>query len=144
MVGLQKRQNGSKSVELRFTDGSMHSHRGNRPRKFIVEHVTANLTQHALKTLGSHPPDQTTAMQLVSNVQKNATYQKQLAGAKASGKTLIYLDETGFADETFRSHGYALRGQCVHGLIPSQKNRTTTLILNNKLIAPKFYCTTPI
>ena len=63
-----------------------------------------------------------------------------LATAKASGKTLIYLDETGFADETFRSYGYALRGQCVHGLIPSQKKRTTTLIvaqLSNKLIAPK-------
>ena len=72
--------------------------------------------------------------------EKRKVYQEQLAGAKASGKTLIYLDETGFTDETFRSHGYALRGQCVHGLIPSQKNRTTTLIvaqLNNKLIAPK-------
>ena len=72
--------------------------------------------------------------------EKRAAYQEQLAGAKASGKTLIYLDETGFTDETFRSHGYAPQGQCVHGLIPSQKTRTTTLIvaqLNNKLIAPK-------
>ena len=72
--------------------------------------------------------------------EKRKAYQEQLATVKASGKTLIYLDETGFADETFRSYGYALRGQCVHGLIPSQKNRTMTLIvaqLNNKLIAPK-------
>lgn len=71
---------------------------------------------------------------------KRQAYLKQLATAKASGKTLIYLDETGFTDEAFRSYGYALRGQSVYGLIPSQKNRTTTLIvaqLNNKLIAPK-------
>ena len=72
--------------------------------------------------------------------EKRQAYLKQLATAQASGKTLIYLDETGFADETFRSYGYAPRGQCVHGLIPSQKTRTTTLIvaqLNNQLIAPK-------
>ena len=72
--------------------------------------------------------------------EKRAAYQEQLATAQASGKTLIYLDETGFTEQTFRSYGYAPRGQCVHGLIPSQKTRTTTLIvaqLNNKLIAPK-------
>ena len=72
--------------------------------------------------------------------EKRKAYQEQLATAKASGKTLIYLDETGFTDETFRSYGYAPRGQCVYGLIPSQKTRTMTLIvaqLNNKLIAPK-------
>ena len=71
---------------------------------------------------------------------KRKAYRKQLATAKASGKTLIYLNETGFTDETFRSYGYAPRGQCVHGLIPSQKTRTTTLIvaqLKNKLIGPK-------
>ena len=72
--------------------------------------------------------------------EKRKAYLKQLATAQASGKTLIYLDETGFTDETFRSYGYALRGQCVQEWIPSQKTRTTTLIvaqLNNKLIAPK-------
>ena len=72
--------------------------------------------------------------------EKRAAYQEQLATAQASGKTLIYLDETGFTEQTFRSYGYAPRGQCVHGLIPSQKTRTTTLVvaqLNNKLIAPK-------
>ena len=72
--------------------------------------------------------------------EKRAAYLKQLATAQASGKTLIYLDETGFTEETFRSYGYAPRGQCVQGWIPSQKNRTTTLIaaqVNNQLIAPK-------
>lgn len=72
--------------------------------------------------------------------EKRKAYLKQLATAKASGKTLVYLDETGFADETFRSYGYAPRGQCVCGLIASQKTRTMTLIvaqLNNQLIAPK-------
>ena len=72
--------------------------------------------------------------------EKRKAYLKQLATAEASGKTLIYLDETGFADETFRSYGYAPRGQSVHGAIPSRNTRTTTLIvaqLNNKLIAPK-------
>ena len=66
--------------------------------------------------------------------EKRKAYQEQLATAQASGKALIYLDETGFAEETFRSYGYAPRGQCVHGLIPSQKTRTMTLIvaqLNN-------------
>lgn len=71
---------------------------------------------------------------------QRSAYRQQLATAKASGKTLVYLDQTGFQDETFRSYGYAPRGQCVHGLIGSQTTRTMTLIvaqLNHKLIAPK-------
>ena len=42
--------------------------------------------------------------------EKRKAYQEQLATAQAAGKTLIYLDETGFAEETFRSYGYAPRG----------------------------------
>ena len=71
---------------------------------------------------------------------QRAAYRQQLAAVEASGNTLIYLDETGFQDETFRSYGYAPRGQCVQGLITSQRTRTMTLIaarLNNKLTAPK-------
>ena len=71
---------------------------------------------------------------------QRAAYRQQLAAVKASGKTLVYLDETGFQDKTFRSYGYGPRGQCVHGLISSQRTRTTTLIvarLNNQLITPK-------
>ena len=71
---------------------------------------------------------------------KRAAYRQQLAAAEASGKTLVYLDETGFQDETFRSYGYAPRGESVLGLISSHRTRTMTLIvaqLNNKLIVPK-------
>ena len=42
--------------------------------------------------------------------EKRAAYQEQLATAQASGKTLIYLDETGFTEQTFRSYGYAPPG----------------------------------
>ena len=89
-----------------------------------------DLATHEKKTLGykQRCPEQ------------RAACRQQLATAEASGKTFVYLDETGFQDETFRSYGYAPRGQCVYGLIASQRTRTTTLIvaqLNNKLIAPK-------
>ena len=47
--------------------------------------------------------------------EKRQAYQEQLAAAKASGKTLIYLDETGFTDETFRSYGYAPGGNVSMG-----------------------------
>ena len=71
---------------------------------------------------------------------KRHAYQQQRATAEAAGKTLVYLDETGFQQEAFRSHGYAIRGQAVHGLITSQRTRTQTLIaaqFNNQVIAPK-------
>ena len=47
---------------------------------------------------------------------------------KASGKSLVYVDESGFRDESYRRYGYAPKGEKVFGLISSQRTRTTTLI----------------
>ena len=60
--------------------------------------------------------------------EQRATYQQTLAEKQATGKTIIYVDECGFADESYRRYGYAPKGECVLGLIPSQKTRTTTLV----------------
>ena len=47
---------------------------------------------------------------------------------KASGKSVVYVDESGFRDESHRRYGYAPKGEKVFGLISSQRTRTTTLI----------------
>ena len=59
---------------------------------------------------------------------QRSAYRKQLADAKASGKSLVYVDESGFRDESYRRYGYAPKGEKVFGLISSQRTRTTTLI----------------
>ena len=59
---------------------------------------------------------------------KRQAYQKQLAQLKAAGKSVVYVDESGFADHSYRRYGYAPRGEEVFGLISSQRTRTTTLI----------------
>ena len=59
---------------------------------------------------------------------KRQTYQKQLVQLKAAGKSVVYADESGFADHSYRQYGYAPRGEEVFGLISSQRTRTTTLI----------------
>ena len=38
---------------------------------------------------------------------------------KASGKSLVYADESGFRQESHRRYAYAPRGECVLGLISS-------------------------
>ena len=55
-------------------------------------------------------------------------YRQTLAEKQAAGQTLIYVDECGFAAESYRRYGYAPKGECVLGLIPSQRTRTTTLV----------------
>ena len=47
---------------------------------------------------------------------------------KASGKSVVYVDESGFRDESHRRYGCAPKGEKVFGLISSQRTRTTTLI----------------
>ena len=48
-----------------------------------------------------------------SNVQKNGQLiRSNSQRSRASGKTLVYLDETGFQDETFRNYGYAPGAMC--------------------------------
>ena len=41
---------------------------------------------------------------------------------------MVYVDEAGFRSESFRRYAYARRGECVLGLISSQRTRTTTLL----------------
>ena len=60
--------------------------------------------------------------------EKRHAYLQQLAAVKASGKSVVYADESGFRDESYRRYGYAPKGKEVFGLISSQRTRTTTLI----------------
>ena len=41
-------------------------------------------------------------------------FQAKIKDYKAAGKQLIYLDESGFAQDMPRTHGYAPRGQRCH------------------------------
>ena len=47
---------------------------------------------------------------------------------KASGKSVVYADESGFRDESYRRYGYGFKGEQVFELISSQRTRTTTRI----------------
>ncbi len=60
--------------------------------------------------------------------EKRQAYLQQLAQVKASGKSFVYVDESGFRDESYRRYGYAPKGEKVFGLISSQRTRTATLI----------------
>ncbi len=59
---------------------------------------------------------------------KRQTYLQKLAALKALGKSIVYTDESGFRQESHRRYAYATRGECVLGLISSQRSRTTTLL----------------
>lgn len=59
---------------------------------------------------------------------KRQAYVQQLIQLKASGKSVVYADESGFRDHSYRRYGYAPKGEQVFGLISSQRTRTTTLI----------------
>jgi transposase len=61
---------------------------------------------------------------------------------KTQGRPLVYLDETGFAPSTHRTHGWARRGQKVYGLQNSQQRPRTSLIggyREHQLIAPMLF-----
>jgi transposase len=60
----------------------------------------------------------------------------------SKGLPLVYLDETGFAPSTHRTHGWAPRGVKVHGLQNGQQRPRTSLIggyLQHKLMAPMLF-----
>ena len=59
---------------------------------------------------------------------QRSAYRQTLASAERCGKSLVYVDEVGFRAESFRRYAYAPRGECVLGLISSQRTRTTTLL----------------
>lgn len=60
--------------------------------------------------------------------QKRKTYREQLASEKHHGKSLVFVDESGFRSESYRRYGYAPKGEPVFDLISSQRTRTTTLL----------------
>jgi hypothetical protein len=65
--------------------------------------------------------------------------------ARIKGSPLVYLDKTGFAASTHRSHGWAARRVKVHGLQSGQQRPRTSLIggyLQHKLIAPMLFAGT--
>lgn len=41
---------------------------------------------------------------------------------------MVYADESGFRDESYRRYGYSPKGQAIYGLISSQRTRTMTLL----------------
>jgi transposase/transposase-like protein len=58
------------------------------------------------------------------------------------GRTLVYLDETGFVASTHRTHGWARRGHKAHGLQNAQQRPRTRLIggyREHKLMVPMLF-----
>ena len=53
--------------------------------------------------------------------QNRKTYREQLAAEEQSGKSLVFIDESGFRSESFRRFGYAPKGEPVFNLISSQE-----------------------
>ena len=71
---------------------------------------------------------------------QRAAYCTQLAEIKQCGKTLVYVDESGFQAERIRRYAYAPKGKRVFDLISSQRFRKTTLVAAR--IADKFTAAT--
>ena len=73
---------------------------------------------------------------------KRAAYKVAVAEARAEGFSPVYVDESGFASETLRQHGYAVRGVCVSDVRSSQHYRRTSLIaprLDENFTAPLLF-----
>lgn len=51
------------------------------------------------------------------------SYLKRLDRHKRKDRDIVYVDETGFAPGTNRSHAYSLKGQRVYGDVDSEKGR---------------------
>ena len=70
------------------------------------------------------------------------SYLKKLDRFTRKGHDIVYMDETGFAPGTNRSHGYSQKGLRIYGEIDSNKRPRTSLIggyRNSKLIAPVLF-----
>jgi putative transposase len=70
---------------------------------------------------------------------KKRRFLKGLYKATDEKDDIVFIDETGFEPEAYRSHGRCPKGLRVYGEKPSGKRPRTSLIggyLNNKLIAP--------
>lgn len=57
-------------------------------------------------------------------------------------QNIVYFDESGFAAESYRPHGWALRGQKVFGSISGNNRKATNLIMaqrRNEWLAPMLF-----
>jgi putative transposase len=59
---------------------------------------------------------------------ERSAYCTELAEIKQCGRTLVYVDESGFQAESIRRYAYAPKGERVFDLISSQRARKTTLV----------------
>lgn len=70
------------------------------------------------------------------------SYLKKLNRFVRKGHDIVYMDETGFAPGTNRSHAYSPKGSRIYGDVDSQSRPRTSLIggyLKGKLIAPVLF-----
>ncbi len=70
------------------------------------------------------------------------SYLKKLDRFTRKGHDIVYMDETGFAPGTNRSHGYSAVGKRIYGDVDSAKRPRTSLIggyKDGKLIAPVLF-----
>ena len=60
--------------------------------------------------------------------EKRQAYLQVLAEKHAIGKRIVYVDECGFRSESYRSYGYAPKGEPVFSFVSGTRTRTTTLV----------------
>ena len=51
-----------------------------------------------------------------ANEQARRDFQNKIDAYKSAGRTIVYLDESGFAQDGSRTHGYAYRGKRCYGV----------------------------
>lgn len=70
------------------------------------------------------------------------SYLRKLDRFKRKGHDIVYMDETGFAPGTNRSHAYGLKGARIYGDVDSNSRPRTSLIggyRKGKLLAPVLF-----
>ena len=50
-----------------------------------------------------------------AKTEERTIFQKKIEGYEKANKSIIYIDESGFAHDMPRTHGYALKGQRCYG-----------------------------
>ena len=75
--------------------------------------VSQSCIHYALKRLGVSYKK--TLKHSKANDQARTEFKKKIAHYESSGQTIIYLDESGFAVDSPRTHGYSKKGQRCYG-----------------------------
>lgn len=77
--------------------------------------------------------------------EKRATFCQEIADYKANGRSLVFLDESGFAHSMPRTHGYSAKGQGCFGTHDwGAKGRTNVIgaLLGGVLLTASLFQTT--